>query len=190
MAGPDKAREEPDLTDGRAQGDWRSRYDASAWVQIVAELVYLAVLLLVVSAAILYAGMCITATPRNQTTLQIPLLGITIHREILQWCLVVLSGMVGGIVFDLKWLYHSVAKQMWSRDRVLWRIIVPFVSGIVSVFLAFIVLSGLIPLIRTEAFRTTYFALGFGFLFGYFSDNVIAALQNFAKTYIGVTKQD
>lgn len=188
MEQPSEVRSDP--TDGRNPGSWESRYSGTAWLQIIFELTYLILILAVSGSALIYIGICITGTLRTSTFVVMPTLASELHREFIQWVVVVLAGIVGGIVFDLKWLYHSVAKGLWSRDRVLWRLLVPLISGVVSVFLAFIIVSGLLPFIRNETFRTTYFALGFGFLFGYFSDNVIAALQNFAKRYIGTTNSD
>ncbi len=180
----------PDPADGRLTGEWASRYHFSAWLQIVAELAYLLCLLATLSFVTIYIGMSITSADRKAAVIRLALADLSLHRELTQWVIVALSGGVGGIIFDLKWLYHSVAKGLWTRDRVLWRLLVPIISSVVSVFLAFIVVSGLLPFIKNETFRSTYFALGFGFLFGYFSDNVIAALQNFAQKYIGTTKTD
>ncbi|ESZ70677.1 hypothetical protein X727_12515 [Mesorhizobium sp. L103C119B0] len=190
MADTNKSADEVDLTDGRDAGQWRSRYPMSAWCQIGLELVYLLTFLALAGTAILYLGICISNTPKGVQSIQIGIFNQAFHRQMIDWVLVVLSGAVGGLTFDLKWLYHSVAHGFWSRDRVLWRLLVPLISGVVSVFLAFIIVSGLVPFVKNESFRTTYFSLGFGFLFGYFSDNVIAALQNFAQRYIGTTRQD
>jgi len=179
-----------DPTDGRKDSDWQSRYSGSAWTQILLELIYLILLLAALSSTLCYVGYAITISDKKSQVVFLGVIGINIHRELIQWLIVTLAGSVGGVIFDLKWLYHSVAKGLWTRDRVLWRILVPVISGVVSVFLAFIIVSGLLPFVKNETFRTTYFGLGFGFMFGYFSDNVIAALQNFAKKYIGTTNTE
>ncbi len=176
------------LTDGRDEGEWVSRYPSRAWKQIVLELAYLLALLATVAAALVTIGFGLAEPRQSATSIDI-VGGFLVQKDLLQWVIVALSGVIGGIIFDLKWLYHSVAKGLWSVDRVLWRILVPAISGVVSVFLAFVIVSGLIPFVKQETFKTTYFCLGFGFLFGYFSDNVIAALQNFAQKYIGTTRQ-
>ena len=33
--------------------------------------------------------------------------------------------MAGGSTFATKWLYHSVAKAEWNRDRIVWRFVAP-----------------------------------------------------------------
>lgn len=96
---------------------------------------------------------------------------------------------MGGTVFDLKWLYHSVAWGSWNQDRLLWRLIVPFNSATVSLFTGFLVASGVVPFLKGEAFDTPLPNLAFGFIFGYFSDNILAAMQNFAKKIFGTLGQ-
>lgn len=122
----------------------------------------------------------------NQTAI---LLGLPIaypkDRTFLLWLSVGLSGMVGGSCFALKWLYHSVAKGLWNRDRVLWRLIVPVLSGSVAVFVSMLVASGVLSLIDSKFFSNFYGATGTGWLVGYFSDNVLASLQKLAHKWFG-----
>jgi len=106
-------------------------------------------------------------------------------RRFLIWLSVALSGSAGGTAFALKWLYHSVAKWTWNRDRILWRLIVPPLSGVFAVFVAFMVSAEIVPFLNAKAFDSFYRALGAGFLLGYFSDNVLAALQNLAVRWFG-----
>jgi hypothetical protein len=105
------------------------------------------------------------------------------------WAGVGLSGVVGGSCFALKWLYHSVAKGLWNRDRVLWRLIVPILSGTVSVFVSMLVASGILSLIDTRFFSNFYGAIGIGWLVGYFSDNVLASLQKLAHKWFGTVDE-
>lgn len=106
-------------------------------------------------------------------------------RSFLIWVSIALSGSAGGTAFALKWLYHSVAKWTWNRDRILWRLIVPPLSGVFAVFVAFMVSAEIVPFLNAKAFDNFYRALGAGFLLGYFSDNVLAALQNLAIRWFG-----
>jgi fructose-specific phosphotransferase system IIC component len=98
---------------------------------------------------------------------------------------VALSGVVGGTAFALKWLYHSVAKWLWNSDRILWRLIVPHLSGMLALFVAAMITSGIVSVFNAEFFSNFYGALGGGFFIGYFSDNVLAALQNLAVKWFG-----
>ena len=45
--------------------------------------------------------------------------------------------------------------------------------------------SGVIPFLKNEIFDEYYTLLGFGFVFGYFSDNILAALLNLAAKLFG-----
>jgi hypothetical protein len=107
------------------------------------------------------------------------------QRSFLVWICVALSGAVGGATFALKWLYHTVAKGIWNRDRILWRLTVPLISGILALFLGFMIVSGLVPFLNGRSFDNFYVALGFGFFTGYFSDNVLGALQRLALQLFG-----
>lgn len=96
-----------------------------------------------------------------------------------------ISGVVGGTAFALKWLYHSVAKWLWNTDRILWRLIVPFLSGMLAFFVSAMITAGIVSVFNAAFFSNFYGALGGGFFIGYFSDNVLAALQNLAVKWFG-----
>ncbi len=179
-----KSYKKAELSDNREVGNWESKYSWRAWVQILAELTYLVVLL---SGCIVLVsdGLLASKLDPATDTLRSSLLGVEVNTTIAKWVALALSGMIGGIVFDLKWLYHSVAYNIWNCDRVLWRISVPIMSAMVSLFTGFLFASGLIPFLKDEPFENTYTLLGCGFVFGYFSDNILAALQNFARRIFG-----
>jgi hypothetical protein len=184
----DKPYKDKDLSDNRKPGDWVSRYGWKAWAQIVVELFYLFSLLFIGVSVISDA---IVSSNVNVTTEQIhsSLLGVSMGVPIAKWFGLAIAGMIGGIVYDLKWLYHSVAYNIWNRDRCLWRICVPINSSMVSLFTGFLFASGLVPL-KDELFDNIFALLGFGFIFGYFSDSVLAALQNFARRTLGTLSSD
>ncbi|WP_195820669.1 hypothetical protein [Roseobacter sp. MH60115] len=177
--------EVPDYDDGRETGDWTSRYKTRAWVQIVFEFILLFFYLIAANYLLIES---ITEKPEENTRegfIYSALFGVYIAEEKAKWIALALAGFVGGAVFDLKWMYHSVAKGIWNIDRCLWRIIVPFNSAMVSLFTGFLFASGVIPFLKNESFENIYVLLGFGFVFGYFSDNILAALQNLAKKAFG-----
>lgn len=113
-----------DYTDSRNLGDWRSRYDEDALRSIRWEAVYLALVLLAVVVAMFLAWL---GVPQKA-------LGLSEQRSLTftQHALAGLSGMFGGVIFAMKWLYHSVAKQLWNIDRRLWRYFIPIISGSLS----------------------------------------------------------
>jgi hypothetical protein len=174
--------------DRRKLGDWSSRFPISAWVQIGLELLYLLIILLGCAAVLLWIGY-VVAPPASADARAFSPFGIQVEyprdRTILIWLSVALSGMVGGSCFALKWLYHSVAKKEWNRDRLVWRLIVPLLSGAVAVSVSLLVASGVIALLDPRFFSSFYGAVGAGWLIGYFSDNVLAALRRLADRWFG-----
>jgi hypothetical protein len=130
-------------------------------------------------------GLAVSASPCTVCKVTLPLLGDSFSRTFLIWLSIALAGTLGGACFGLKWLYHSVAKAQWNRDRILWRLTVPLVSGVFATFFAFMIASKLVPFLDHNSFSTFYAALGYGFLVGYFSDNVLAALKRFAEHTFG-----
>lgn len=181
-----RSNSELDLTDGRQQGDWKSRYPPLVWLQIVIETLYLICTLIITSASIIYVGHLVSTA--DSDVIRLGILGWESTTILLKWIAIALAGCVGGTTYDLKWLYHSVARNTWNRDRVLWRFFVPPISGAVSVFFSFLLQAGLINLAGAKPIGW-YAALGLGFLFGYFSDNVIAYLYNWSIRLFGTTEQ-
>lgn len=176
---------DPDYDDGRSVGEWSSRYLGRAWFQIIIEFALLFAYLLIANYLLLEA---ITEKPEANTRngfIYSSLFDVYVAEDKAKWIALAIAGFVGGTVFDLKWMYHSVARGIWNVDRCLWRIIVPFNSAMVSLFTGFLFASGSIPFLKNESFDNYYVLLGFGFVFGYFSDNILAAMQNLAKKAFG-----
>ena len=92
-------------TDGRAQLDWRSKYDAEAVKQIRFDAAYIALLLIFALTAIfltwrgttymLMTGGCKTC---SQATFN-------------KYSYFFLGGFLGGVLFAVKYLYKVVARQ-------------------------------------------------------------------------------
>jgi len=181
-----------DKLDHRPLGDWGSRYGRSAWVQIALEFLYLVVILLSCGAGLVWIGYHV-APPSPLDARAITFFGVPFDyprdRTFLLWAAVGFSGAIGGACFALKWLYHSVAKALWNRDRILWRLIVPVLSGTVAVFVSMLVASGILSLIDSRFFNSFYGAVGSGWLVGYFSDNVLASLQKLAHKWFGTVDE-
>jgi hypothetical protein len=157
-------------------------------VQIGIEFSYLVLVLFTCTAGLIWIGYHVAPpSPADHQTMT--LFGIPFDyprdRNFLLWMSVGFSGMVGGSCFALKWLYHSVAKGLWNRDRILWRLIVPILSGAVAVFVSMLVASGILSLIDSKFFSNFYGVAGVGWLIGYFSDNVLASLQKLAHKWFG-----
>ena len=173
-----------ELVDFRRRGEYQTRYKKKQWTQIVIEFSYLVFLVLFCGAMLVYIGYVVGATSPEDTRSFGPL-SYPRDRSMLLITTVLLSGIIGGASFSLKWLYHSVAKWIWNTDRILWRAIVPLLSGILALFVSAMISSGIVSVFNAEFFMNFYGALGGGFFIGYFSDNVLASLQNLAVKWFG-----
>ena len=170
--------------DHRRRGQFETRYPPEAWRQIKWEFAYLVLIFLISACALLWIGyVCGASSPGDRRAFWF--IGYPRDRAFLLLLTVALSGTVGGTAFSLKWLYHSVAKWSWNRDRVLWRLIVPFLSGSLALFVSAMITAEVISVFNDDFFRNFYGALAGGFFIGYFSDNVLAALQNLAVKWFG-----
>ena len=95
---------------------------------------------------------------------------------------------MGGTIFAIKWLYHSVARGIWHEDRRLWRLWTPWISlGLAFVFWA-LMSSGLLKIFNPAAMSSELTTLSLGFLIGYFSDAATAKLAEVANTLFGVVR--
>jgi hypothetical protein len=104
------------------------------------------------------------------------------RRDVLVWFV----GSVGGTVFAIKWLMHSVAKGLWHQDRFLWRVFVPLTGGIYALVVLALMNSGFMGGAPTSAgapdlMKETVIA----FLAGYFADGVSGLLTNIANAIFG-----
>lgn len=124
-----------DPTDGRAELDWKTRYpDPSAQREIRLEAIYLAVLLVAVPILMLVIWI---GYPKALLRIS-----DSMYEPVRKYGLAWLGGTLGGILFDLKWLYHSVARGFWNLDRRLWRFFTPHISGGLAFAVVALVSSG------------------------------------------------
>lgn len=173
---PGFAPDEP--TDERAVGDWFTRYpDATARraIRFEAGFVWGTLALSVV-------GITAVAT---QSVIQVIPIETKDWAALSPFVLSYLGGILGGTLFAMKWLYHSVAKCLWNRDRRLWRTFTPFLSGGASLTIILLCASGALPLFGPELVRTNVGALGLSIVFGYFSDRAFSSLERLAEDNLG-----
>lgn len=176
------------LTDGRAPGDWESRYPCRAWVHIAAEgLVLVGSLLASVWLLIELAKKVVIGAPH--AFLPWLLGNPPADSAIWPWTAVALSGVCGGCAASLKWLYHSVAKGHWHCDRVVWRLTVPLQGGVLAVFTGLMIVSEIVPFLSRASFAAPATGAAFGFFIGFFSDYLLGALHNFALQVFGTLER-
>jgi len=163
-------------TDGRAPGDWESRFPTLARKKIKREAIYLGLILVLIPIVLL------TNYSNFFGNYTIP---PTVKKYIYAW----MGGTLGGTLFSLKWLYHTVARFVWNADRWLWRFFTPHISGGVSFAFIVLISSGLINIFSPDAMNKNTAVLGLSFLIGYFSDSAIAKLNEIANTIFGETRK-
>jgi hypothetical protein len=170
------------LTDDRSPGQWETRYPRSAWIQIVLELGYL-IAGLSMALFLLYQIAVSTHAVNGPSVWPKAFEGFSRHT--LALAAVAVGGACGGFAFALKWLYHSVAYGWWNCDRLVWRLVVPVLSAILALFTALMIGSGLIPLFNAKIAEGPRMGAAYGFFVGFFSDNLLAALQRLADQTLG-----
>lgn len=172
------------LTDGRRPGEYVTIYPTCAWVQICAEFIYLIVIEAAAGLAlVLLALYVLHGAPGN---LFFDALGpYENNKHLVAYASIGLAGTCGGCTFALKWLYHTVAKMQWHRDRLVWRIVVPISSSLLAVFSGLMIISGLVPFLSKAPLMVPTTGAAYGFFVGLFSDNVLAALQKLAFNVFG-----
>lgn len=167
-----------DMTDNRKRGEWKTRYpDKQSQARIRCEAIYL-VSLLIICFIIFFLLICnifqgLFGFSESNSPLFIGYLGAF------------LAGLIGGALYDLKWLIHAVGKGLWNEDRKLWRYITPISSGVLSVFVIIIIGSGLFGLFNTSLIDNSILVFALAFLSGYFSDYIVGRLQDLFASVFG-----
>jgi hypothetical protein len=90
-----------------------------------------------------------------------------------------LGGFLGGWAFDAKWFYRVTARgrskqyvYKWERNKFYWRVLTPFLSGLIAFTVYSLVTSEQLPLILKNP-ASGRASFGFSFVLGYFSDLVL-----------------
>jgi len=167
-----------DLTDGRQQGDWKSRYsDKEPRRAILFEAVYISLLFFAcpVLLYLIWGGLVSSVLGLEGEKSD------TLCRYAYAW----VGGLFGGTLFDLKWLYHSVAHGVWNRDRLLWRILAPHLSSGLAFAVATMIASGVLVIFNPDSLNKPALVVGTAFLVGYFSDTALAKLSDVAYSLFG-----
>ena len=166
-----------DYTDGRELLDWESHYPPLAKRAIRVEIAYLATGV-VVSLTILFG------------------IGIRFHERLLDgqeaqlafacYLSAIAAGYLGGALFSVKWLYHTIAKKTWHLDRRPWRFLSPLLSSGLALAVMLMVQAQLVSVLNKDFVATPVGSSALGFLVGYFTDNTLAKLTEIAESLFGV----
>ena len=180
--------EKGDFPDQREPYEYDTKYPKAAWKFIAAEAVYLAVVLLLGITLIALMIPPVGSGSQNwYFKLVISVFGQPAGASF-HYVVIAKFGLIGGCLNDIKWLIHSVARGLWHRDRVLWRLFTPLNSALTAVFFALIIQSGIISLFDPSSFRSLELAAAFGILTGYFADGVMSVLTNLASVLFGTIR--
>ena len=129
-------------TDGRERWDSKSRWTRRSWIQIALETFYVTALLVAIPVLIflVWNGAFRGFLDRG-----------VMYATFKRYAYGALGGLLGGSLFDLKWLYHSVARGTWHHDRILWRLFTPLISGGLAFAFTAFVSSGILPLVNERS---------------------------------------
>lgn len=167
-----------DLTDDRKPGDWKTRYpDKEARRAICFEAVYTVAWFVV--CPIMFVAIWLEGVKKY--------FGLSdVQSEVLcRYAYAWIGGLMGGTMYSLKWLYHSVAHWCWNRDRRLWRLCTPHVSAALAFVFVCLIQSGLFPFFEQTFVRRPSVIVTIAFLVGFFSDNAFAKLSEIAMKLFG-----
>ena len=102
-----------------------------------------------------------------------------------------IGGFMGGWTFDAKWFYMVTAKGKdnekkwnWEYHKFYWRILTPFVAGLLSFALFLLGHSGVVQ-IRLGYSNSCAAAFSFCYVMGDFSDIVMSKLSKIAQGVSG-----
>ena len=169
-----------DPTDARNRLDWTSKYPPDAQKEIRREAIYLGLLLFAAPVAMLVLWL---GLPQRWMRLS-----DQHYTVVLKFSLAWVAGTLGGVLYDLKWLYHSVARQRWHMDRRLWRIFTPHISGGLAFGIAALIESNIIRIFDRTITARSVNVVGISFLIGYFSDSAVAKMTEVADTLFGTSR--
>jgi len=172
-----------DLTDGREPLEWKTKYPFGAWILIICESLYISLLLFGVPIVIFLIWLKIPHSFFSSVSEEA-------YKILAKYVYAWLGAFYGGIIIDLKWLYHSVSKKKWHVDRILWRILEPHLSASLGLIFMFLLTSGLLNIFDQDYLNLPAVAISIGILVGLFSDNATGKLAEIASKLFGASKDD
>lgn len=186
-SGEHRTKPYPEDTDNRRLWDSESKYDAKHVRSQHCEARYMFIVLVV--AVIGLVTVAVGGFDRLFTWAGLSEQSVAIARRY-EW--LSFGGLLGGVVYSAKWLYHSIAKGLWHEDRKVWRYLSPWISlgttvGIGALLIAGFMKSPVGTGVATDgSVGSTY--IGMGFLVGYFSDMFLAKMKEVTQVLFGETE--
>jgi len=166
-------------TDEREPFDWKTKYPIEARKQMRYEAIYLAVLF-VMSFTLLLIN-CLGKFKALFTLTE----EYTYQLE--YFIYFSSSGLLGGVIFGMKYFYRVIARGYWTQDRIYWRIFSPFISMSVACIVGVMASSGILT---THNNASSSGAIAVGFFAGYFADEAVGKMYEIATLLFGKTKKE
>lgn len=163
-----------DPTDGRKKYDWKTRYPKRARIEIGIESVFLFFLLTIALFFIFCAWSNLSCAFLSLPDDKI--------QNFVKYTYYTMSGLLGGVLFDLKSFYKSIARGWWHLDRRIWRFASPFVAMVVGFVVGAMVECSMIT---TSNPISAPGIISIGFLSGYFADSAIGKMREVAGVLFG-----
>lgn len=175
-----------DPTDGKAQWEFKSRYPFWTRVQIFAEAIYLALLLLVGLCLlfwIYHGGIALPCTALHFSDL---------NEQLKRMIMFPIAGLLGGAMFGLKYLYRVAARGWWHEDRRIWRLLSPCLSATLATMVGILIDGGMLGMSYSQSNASNPYStlLGVAFITGYFADSALAKLQDVANVVFASSTRD
>ena len=167
-----------DPTDGREKYSYLSEYNMQARIEIWLEAIFL-IFLLFISLLILFLtwqGQVYSWLNPGLNLSEIQY--ITVKKYIYY----LTAGILGGVTFDLKYLYRVVARGYWHKDRRLWRVMSPFLGMTVAFIVGVLIEANFINAHTTINGPTI---VSIGYLSGYFADEAYSKMFEIATVIFG-----
>lgn len=166
-----------DPTDGRNISDWESKYPKDATKRIRMEAYYL-LFLFICSFILIYANW-------NGYLADVLLLSGPKAQSFVSYFFYASAGLLGGVVFDIKYLIRVVARGYWHLDRQLWRIFSPLLGLSIGFIIGLMVNSAIIKVPYSGSSGAIQASIGF--MSGYFADLAFGKMFDIAKVIFGNT---
>lgn len=169
-----------DNTDGRKQYEFKSKYPDDIQKEIKEEgrilflLLFLALTILLVN----YIGFFHSFFDCGADSQ---------HIEIQRYVYYSIAGMLGGIIFGMKYYYRVVARGYWHQDRKAWRLMSPFIAMVIAFITGTLIESGFFG---GETPKSSAAIVSIGFLAGYFADEAVGKMYEVANVIFGKAQTD
>jgi len=169
-----------DNTDGRKQYEFKSKYPDDIQKEIKEEgcILFLILFLALMILLLNYIG-CFHKFFDCEADSQ--------YIEIQKYIYYSVAGMLGGIIFGMKYYYRVVARGYWHQDRKAWRLMSPFIAMVIAFITGTLIESGFFG---GQTPKSSAAIVSIGFLAGYFADEAVGKMYEVANVIFGKAQTD